>query len=672
MDDLQHQYRVMFDNMAQGAFYLLADGSPVDVNSAALAMFGLSRETFMGRTGYDPGWRAITEDGVEIPPRQRPSMVALRTGQPVREFVAGVYNTQQQCFTWLSVNAIPLFRKGENTPYQVFVTMHDISEQKRVNDIHLCRIHLMQFANTHPLEELLVEALDEVERLTGSIIGFYHFYDDDSKAVVLKEWSTKTANLFCNAHDKGGHYGIVQAGVWIDCILKGEPVIHNDYAALPHRRGLPEGHAQVIRELVVPVKRKGRIVAILGVGNKAVGYTEKDVQTVSLFADLTWDIAERKQAETMLLQASRQYEALTNTAMDGYWLVDTEARILFANETSCRIHGYSPQEMLSKTLRDIEAAEDDAEIHAHVALIKERGHDRFETRHYTKGGGVIDVEMSVLFLPESGLLLAFIRDITEQKQMQRDLLRSKDELKLANELLEHRVSQRTSDLQAAIREQESFSYSVSHDLRAPLRHINSFSSILEEEYAGSLPPQACEYLGRIRGASSRMGALIDHLLELSRVTRAEMQLGKVDLSALAAATLRMFEETEPHRTVEQCVEPGIVALGDQQLLGQLLENLLGNAWKYTSGKSPARIEFARTVVSGREAYSIRDNGAGFDMKYKENLFKAFERLHGSDFEGIGIGLASAQRIIQRHGGDIWAEGEVGLGATFYFTLPVYF
>ncbi|OGU09393.1 MAG: hypothetical protein A2075_00375 [Geobacteraceae bacterium GWC2_58_44] len=668
MDDLQHQYRVMFDNMAQGAFYQLADGSPVDINSAALAMFGLSRETFMGRNGCDPG-RLTAENGTEIPPRQHPAMVALHTGQPVRDFVAGFHNPQQQRFTWLNINAIPLFREGESTPYQVFVTMHDISEQKRINDIHLSRIHLMQFANTHPLEKLLVEALDEVERLTGSVIGFYHFYDHDNQAVLLKEWSTGTANLFCRAHDKGGHYGVEQAGVWIDCILKGEPVIHNDYASLPHRRGLPEGHAPVIRELVVPVKRNGRIVAILGVGNKAVDYNETDVQTVSLFADLTWDIAERKQAELMLLQASRQYEVLTNTAMDGYWLVDAKARILFANETSCRMHGYSLEEIAAKTLHDLEAVENDAETLAHVALIRERGYDRFETRHYTKGGGVIDVEMSVSYLPENGSFLAFTRDITEQKQMQGDLLRSKNELKLANELLEHRVSQRTADLQAAIREQESFSYSVSHDLRAPLRHINSFSSILKEEYWSILPTQACDYLDRIRGASGRMGALIDHLLELSRVTRAEIRVGEVDLSELVAATLRMFEETEPHRKVEQRVQPGIVALGDHHLLSQLLENLLGNAWKYTSRKTPARIEFGTTLVSGEQACFVRDNGAGFDMRYKENLFKAFERLHGCDFEGIGIGLATAQRIIQRHGGKIWAEGEVDRGAAFYFTLP---
>lgn len=237
---------------------------------------------------------------------------------------------------------------------------------------------------------------------------------------------------------------------------------------------------------------------------------------------------------------------------------------------------------------------------------------------------------------------------------------------------EQRVTQRTADLQAAIREQESFSYSVSHDLRAPLRHINSFSAILLEEHGEALPTEAHYYLKRIESASSEMGALIDHLLELSRVSRTALQPGEVNLSEIAAANLLMLAETEPHRRVEQLIEPGIIVLGDHYLLSQLLRNLLGNAWKYTSKKTSARIEFGKAVHFGQEVCFVRDNGAGFDMLYQKNLFKAFERLHGSEFEGVGIGLATAQRIVQRHGGMIWAEGTVDEGATFYFTLPVYF
>ena len=665
MDEFSDNCRAMFDNMAQGAFFQLADGSMLEVNAAALAMFGLTRDEFMGRSSEAPEWRVILEDGTALPPAEHPSMAALRTGQPVLDFVAGVYSPKQ-CLTWLNINAIPIFREGETTPYQAFVTLHDISEEKRITDIHLSRIHLMQFADSHSLEELLVEALDELERLTGSAIGFYHFFDDKTKCVTHKGWSTRTATLFCRAENKGGHYNIDKAGVWVDCVRTGEAVIHNDYASLP------QGHAPLVRELVVPVKRNGRTVAILGMGNKPVDYSNSDVDMVSLFADLTWDITERKRAEIRSLQATRELEILTNTSMEGYWVVDIEGRILSVNETGCRMHGYSREEMLAMNISDINAVATDADLRAHMAIIKERGYDRFETLQYHKDGGIMNVEVNAAYIPESGLILAFSRDVTEQKQMQENLLISQNDLMQANESLEQRVTQRTADLQDAIREQESFSYSVSHDLRAPLRHINSFSAILMEDHAEALPAQTRYYLERIRAASSRMGALIDHLLELSRVTRTEIQPEEVDLSDIAAATFGMLEETEPHRRVERCVEPGITVLGDHHLLSQLLGNMLGNAWKYTSKTTSARIEFGKALLSGQEVYFVKDNGAGFDMTYQENLFKAFERLHGSEFEGIGIGLATAQRIVQRHGGKIWAEGVVGEGATFYFTLPVYF
>jgi len=267
--------------------------------------------------------------------------------------------------------------------------------------------------------------------------------------------------------------------------------------------------------------------------------------------------------------------------------------------------------------------------------------------------------------------LAGKTEAARKKLMEIALRVSESELKAANELLELRVMERTADLQAAIREQESFSYSVSHDLRAPLRHINSFSAILTEEFGEALPEKARDYLDRIRNASCRMGALIDHLLELSRVGRTQIHPGPADLSELARSILAGLQETEPGRCVETRIEDGITVLGDQALLRQLLENLLGNAWKYTSQRSRARIEFGSTTVAGEPALFVKDDGAGFDMQFRENLFVPFQRLHGSEFQGDGIGLTTAQRIVHRHGGEIWGEGEVDKGATFFFTLPVY-
>jgi signal transduction histidine kinase/ActR/RegA family two-component response regulator len=235
--------------------------------------------------------------------------------------------------------------------------------------------------------------------------------------------------------------------------------------------------------------------------------------------------------------------------------------------------------------------------------------------------------------------------------------------------LEERVAERTAELAAVNKELEAFAYSVSHDLRAPLRSIDGFSQVLLEEYDDGLDADGQNYLRRVRAASQRMGELIDDLLRLSRVTRAEMIREKVDLSALAQEVAAQLQETQPERQVEFVIAEGLVANGDARLLRVVLENLLGNAWKFTGKQTCARIEFSCTETDGKPAYFVRDSGAGFDMAYADKLFGAFQRLHSTaEFEGAGIGLATIQRIIHRHGGQVWAKGAVGQGATFYFTL----
>jgi two-component system cell cycle sensor histidine kinase/response regulator CckA len=293
----EKKYRTLFENMAQGVFHQRSDGRLVDVNPAALEIFGLTRDQFLGKTSLDPHWRVITEEGSDLPGDRHPSMVALKTGKAVRNVVVGVYNNRIGAFRWVSTNAIPLFAAGEEAPCEVFVTLHDITGRKQAEQVMVSRMHLMQFADSHTMDELLQETLDEVGVLTDSPIGFYHFLEADQKTLSLQAWSTRTLREMCTAEGKGRHYDIDEAGVWVDCVREGRPVIHNDYASLPHRKGMPEGHARVVRELAVPVFREGRIVAILGVGNKPADYGEKDVEMVTRFADLAWDVASRKQAE---------------------------------------------------------------------------------------------------------------------------------------------------------------------------------------------------------------------------------------------------------------------------------------------------------------------------------------------------------------------------------------
>jgi len=250
-----------------------------------------------------------------------------------------------------------------------------------------------------------------------------------------------------------------------------------------------------------------------------------------------------------------------------------------------------------------------------------------------------------------------------------EIQRRDAELLEAQSHLEQRVAERTAQLQALNRELETFSYSVSHDLRAPLRSIHGFSQAVLEDYSDRLDNVGRGYLDRVCSAAQRMGQLIDDLLQLSRVTRAEPALQEVDLSGTVAAIAQDLREREPRRPVEFIIEPGIRVQADPRLLRIALENLLENAWKFTSRKPSARIEFGVDFSKDEPVYFLRDNGAGFDMAFADKLFSPFQRLHSpADFPGTGIGLANVQRVIQKHGGLLWAEAAVDKGATFYFTL----
>jgi signal transduction histidine kinase len=257
----------------------------------------------------------------------------------------------------------------------------------------------------------------------------------------------------------------------------------------------------------------------------------------------------------------------------------------------------------------------------------------------------------------------------ELEEINRRLSESEARYRKLSQELEQRVLERTAALQAVNKELEAFSYSVSHDLRAPLRGIDGFVQILIEDHADQLGPEGAAHLQRVHAASQHMRQLVEGMLTLSRLTRGEMRRECVDLSALAQKIAHELQQTQPERQVEFAITPGLVAHGDARLLRVVLDNLLGNAHKFTGKQAHARIEFGHTETNGKPAYFVRDNGAGFDMAFAHKLFAAFQRLHETaEFEGTGIGLATVQRIVHRHGGHVWAEGQEGKGATFYFTL----
>jgi len=381
---------------------------------------------------------------------------------------------------------------------------------------------------------------------------------------------------------------------------------------------------------------------------------------------VTTEVTERKQAENALRENRELLDSIISGTPDPIYVKDTDGKYLLINQAAQEIMGKQADAVLGK---------DDAEIfpHQEVPAIL-RGH-----RAVMETGTVDLFEDSMVdplgrkrvFLSTKGPLhdaqgnltgiFAIAHDVTDQKQAAEESYR-------LNEELDRRVAERTAQLEAAIREQESFSYSVSHDLRSPLRHINSYAAILVEEHGAGLEDDGRELLERICKASSKMGKLIDDLLELARTSRIPLTEEPIDLSRMATLCSLMLKQTEKDRRVDFIIADGIQVLGDKTLMRLVLENLLNNAWKYTLQEKVALIEVGVEIMNGQEVYYVSDNGAGFDMQYKDKLFGAFQRLHGAEYEGNGIGLATVKRAIERHGGTIWAEGEVGSGATFYFTL----
>jgi light-regulated signal transduction histidine kinase (bacteriophytochrome) len=258
------------------------------------------------------------------------------------------------------------------------------------------------------------------------------------------------------------------------------------------------------------------------------------------------------------------------------------------------------------------------------------------------------------------------------ERLHSELLRretAEKEIRELNAQLERRVQERTGELESANKELATFAYSVSHDLRAPLRGIDGWSLALLEDYANQLDSTGQQYLARVRSETQRMGNLIDDMLLLSRLARDEMTLSSVDLSALARGIAENLRDRVPERSIEFAIAPGLAVPGDQRLLEIALTNLLSNAVKFTAKRDKARIEFGESRKNGEAAFYVRDNGAGFDMNYASHLFGAFQRLHKeSEFPGNGIGLATVQRVVSRHGGRVWAEAQIDAGATFWFTV----
>ncbi len=373
-----------------------------------------------------------------------------------------------------------------------------------------------------------------------------------------------------------------------------------------------------------------------------------------------------RRAEKALKLSELRYRRLFESAKDGIIILNADSgRIIDANPFLQKLLDYSLEELVGQELWEIAPFRDVAANKEAFQRLQAEKYIRYEHLPLeSKNGRWTDVEFvsNVYDVNGDRIIQCNIRDITARRRM---------ELEIASltEGLERRVRERTIEIEALNAELATFSQSVSHDLRAPLRHIESFSKLLIEDYADKLDGEGRDYLMRIAGSAARMGQLIADLLRLSQTTHGQMAVESVDLSALAGSVIAELRRGEPNRRADVIVAPELVVEGDPHLLAAVLENLLGNSWKYTSHHPSARIEFGVTERDGSRVFFVRDDGAGFDMTKAGDVFGAFQRMHDAgEFEGTGIGLATVQRIVHRHGGHAWAESEVERGATIYFTL----
>jgi len=370
------------------------------------------------------------------------------------------------------------------------------------------------------------------------------------------------------------------------------------------------------------------------------------------FAKITRDLTQQRDLqEERELFFSLSLDMLCIAGFDGYF-----KRV---NPAFTRVLQYSEQELTSRPWIEFVHPDDvQATIEQGEKLVGGTAVIEFENRYRRKDGAYRWLSWAAAAAVETKTICAAARDVTDRR-------RADERIRQLNEDL----IRQTAELEAATRELEAFSYSVSHDLRAPLRALDGFSQALMEDYSAVLDEEGKDHLKRIRAASQRMGTLIDDLLNLSRYTRVEMRSETVDLSGVAHEVVDELKAASPERRVEVHIAEGLKAEADPSLMRIVLVNLIGNAWKFSAKCASPTIEFGSTEEDDRTVYFVRDNGAGFDLAYAQKLFGAFQRMHSmSEFPGTGIGLATVKRIINRHGGKVWAQSAAGAGATFYFTL----
>lgn len=549
------------------------------------------------------------------------------------------YRFRHKDGSWRHVEAIARNLLDDPLVNGILVNSRDITARKQAEE------------SVHRLNEELKERLQALHRSEQRFAAVFRASPAAIGISTVTDGRLIDVNERCAeflGYDRNELIGrtVMELGVWVD------PAQRTHAIQTVLERGS-------VRNVEAQFRRKSGETCLALLSMERIQLSEEaDPVLVVMFTDIT----ESKRAHEQIVLQGTALAAAANAIV----ITDSKGQIIWTNPAFTQLTGYLMNEVIGQNPRVLKSGLHDQSFYEGLWKTLLSGQVwAGEITNRRKDGTLYDEEMMITPVRRDGVITHFIaikQDVSERK-------RAEAEIQAANVELERRVAERTAELQRLNRELDAFSSSVSHDLRAPLRAIKGFSRYLLEDYGARLDADGRHYVDRINAGTHRMEQLIEDLLSLSRVTRKELTSMVVNLSDLAHAIAAELLKSEPTRRVEFIIAPELADSGDPHLLRVALENLLGNAWKYTGNHPAARIEFGRLEGNGASAYFVRDDGAGFDMKYAAKLFTAFQRLHsGREFEGTGVGLATVQRIIFRHGGRVWAEAAVEQGATFYFTL----
>jgi len=626
------------------------DGRILDANAAALKCYGYERTELVGLRIQDvraDGHRIVEEQlkqafesGVHFETRHR-----RRDGT---EFPVEVRSAR--------VNV-----DGEDALLSIIV---DVTQTRRDEALQAARVRIAEYASTHSLDETIQNTLDEAEKLTESTIGFFHFVDEDQESLLLQTWSTNTLATQCSAKGKGSHYPVRNAGVWADCLRQGRVIVHNDYESLPDKRGLPAGHALVVRELTVPVMRDGKVRVIVGVGNKPSDYDEQDETAILLLAEMALEIVLAKRAEQELRESEERYRSLVSALCEGVILQAADGQILTFNTAAAELFGIGVQEAIGQTSASRDWGVYDADGNAlppeqHPSMVTLRTGEPCDAvmlqARGPRGARAIEVNTRPLFhLDEEApyaVVISFA-DVTERKHSDERLLAAQQDLERSN------------------KELEQFAYVASHDLQEPLRMVASYLGLISRRYKGQLDSDADEFIDFAVDGATRMHALLDDLLAYSRVGTHGKPAQPVDSRSSAEIAVANLGAQLSEADGEVVLGDLPTVMADELQLMRLFQNLIGNGIKFRRKGQPPRIAVDAERVDDLWQFSVSDNGIGIDSEHFSQVFEVFRRLApAEDYPGTGIGLAVCRRIVERLGGRIWVESSGETGTTFCFTLP---